>query len=982
MLFLQLACLLLVLLLIRSFIPLRNTILSLFLSLVFGIVFAIQFSSTILTGNIADYRFYENFSLKDATSVSDFFGAELLYIIIALIGSALIIHFLGKGAQKWFTKKIIPMSLLLFGIVVMSLNGGIINNAVDTLQLKFAGSASFKEALSAINIDPDAYVEKNEIQAASGKNIIVLSLESFEKGYLNEKLSHLTPNLSRLAKNGTFYSMEQSPAGGWTSASLYTLMSGVPAFFGLHGNNVFQNNYENKLTSLADVLKSANYDVQYFIGKKEFSGIDDMLKSFGVTVKSEKDFAQRYEEVGWGIHDKDLFEEFKKELLLKKESDTPFALFLSTISTHFPNGVLDERMESALPPQNSDLEFMVSATDHYVGDLITFLEKENMLSNTVFYIFPDHLLMGNTAEILEEMDERSLFMMTNADSEKFSYPTNKPINQVDLPKMILQGADVEHNVPFLTDYMEGPDKNAFLLINMQGFARLNDAALKRIDCKEGIFIEIEDEYGAYKIKNEDGLTIFSGKLPLGKVVQRIVFDADMRAFDDMEIDFDRADKNTPKTPFLDIFNANEITYASLKGPLDFAITKKGDSEITFKKKEITLLNEVYLTKEADNIFLKSSGYFDKAISFFSIKDEKITLSRGLTVIVLNKTSDYEYKSFDTYGSSEEAADFITALKTLQQNNVRYIILAHDSAAKGLAEHKETLMSLGLKTLADLQPRQAYLMHNLNGEIVENLNAISIRRTLRFPDNISNSLLFFSRPIESYTEEIERFIAHAGGELDGIKYTNTKEALDINYAKGFRYFELDIIETSDGTFVASHDWGHWSKQTNFKGETPVTRTEFLKQKIYGKYTPLDIKGINEWFAAHPDATLITDKTNKPLTFAKQFVDKERLMMELFTHDSLETAIQNGIKGIISTVPLSQVPGNKITYLKEHNVEYAAIPRANIPAQKDMLKQLRKNGVKVFVYQVNVEPGKDEKYVLENEIGIVYGMYADKWIFDLK
>jgi hypothetical protein len=26
------------------------------------------------------------------------------------------------------------------------------------------------------------------------------------------------------------------------------------------------------------------------------------------------------------------------------------------------------------------------------------------------------------------------------------------------------------------------------------------------------------------------------------------------------------------------------------------------------------------------------------------------------------------------------------------------------------------------------------------------------------------------------------------------------------------------------------------------------------------------------------------------------------------------------------------------------------------------------------------GKDEKYVQENEIGLVYGMYADKWVFD--
>jgi hypothetical protein len=38
----------------------------------------------------------------------------------------------------------------------------------------------------------------------------------------------------------------------------------------------------------------------------------------------------------------------------------------------------------------------------------------------------------------------------------------------------------------------------------------------------------------------------------------------------------------------------------------------------------------------------------------------------------------------------------------------------------------------------------------------------------------------------------------------------------------------------------------------------------------------------------------------------------------------------------------------------------------------------NDIKVYVYNVNFDPGKDEQYVLDNEIGYVYGMYADKWI----
>ena len=44
-------------------------------------------------------------------------------------------------------------------------------------------------------------------------------------------------------------------------------------------------------------------------------------------------------------------------------------------------------------------------------------------------------------------------------------------------------------------------------------------------------------------------------------------------------------------------------------------------------------------------------------------------------------------------------------------------------------------------------------------------------------------------------------------------------------------------------------------------------------------------------------------------------------------------------------------------------------------------LRDAGIKVFVFNVNFDSGKDEQYVYDNELGLVYGMYADKWITDM-
>ena len=46
---------------------------------------------------------------------------------------------------------------------------------------------------------------------------------------------------------------------------------------------------------------------------------------------------------------------------------------------------------------------------------------------------------------------------------------------------------------------------------------------------------------------------------------------------------------------------------------------------------------------------------------------------------------------------------------------------------------------------------------------------------------------------------------------------------------------------------------------------------------------------------------------------------------------------------------------------------------------LLLALKEAGIKVFVYHVNAEIGKDEAFVLCNDFDVVYGMYADEWDF---
>ena len=53
----------------------------------------------------------------------------------------------------------------------------------------------------------------------------------------------------------------------------------------------------------------------------------------------------------------------------------------------------------------------------------------------------------------------------------------------------------------------------------------------------------------------------------------------------------------------------------------------------------------------------------------------------------------------------------------------------------------------------------------------------------------------------------KMVAHAGGGIDGKAYTDSIDALDLNLKKGFTYFELDFVLTSDNNLVCMHGWNY-------------------------------------------------------------------------------------------------------------------------------------------------------------------------------
>jgi len=712
----------------------RRKGIKLFLAGVFTLFFSLQLISLYFVQTFIGYQFYVHFNVRDITSMMSIYTTQIIVLIVLFLSFFLILYHAKKIADK--IKKILAKKLrwgkqfytrsarVLFTVFLiaiswysMTLEKGIIRTSVELISMLDAKEENIQKTLTSLGFKE--YIFPKDLKVRKGKNIIILSLESLEKGYLDGRLSHLTPNLNALKKEWNYYNMTPSKGSEWTSGSLYTSLTGLPAYFGIQGNAIFQKAYHSNLTGISHILKKGGYDMSYISSSEaEFSGVQELLHTYQID-----DIIDQFSH-GKGFRDKDVFESAKRRIKSYNDQQKPFMLFLSTVDTHFPNGIYDKRMEQHISPKENDLQFMVAALDYLIGDFISYLKKEDLLDNTVVYIYPDHLKMGSPISF-DDVGARSLYMLTNASKEHLKDTNN--LYQIDIPNIVLDGAHIKHNAVFLTDNISG-NKNQFIKDHLQELISLNTSGISRFNTETYTPLSVSPNYDLYK--------------------------------------------------------------------------------------------------------------------------------------------------------------------------------------------RDTL----------------------------------------------------------------RYIAHAGGKVDERTYTNSLEALNHSYQKGFRLFELDIIKTSDNKFVATHDWEFWAEITNFKGQTPVTENEFLKHPIRGTFTPMNMDSINKWFAEHPDAILVTDKVNDPEAFSKQFIDKKRLMMELFDWQSIQEGIKANIKApIVAQHVLEGISGNKVEKLKNAGLYHVAVSRTFIATHTKLLQELKANNIKVYAYHLNFDSSKDEEYVVKHEMDAIYGIYADTWSF---
>ena len=216
-----------------------------------------------------------------------------------------------------------------------------------------------------------------------------------------------------------------------------------------------------------------------------------------------------------------------------------------------------------------------------------------------------------------------------------------------------------------------------------------------------------------------------------------------------------------------------------------------------------------------------------------------------------------------------------------------------------------------------------------------------------------------------------FIAHAMGSIDGQTYTNSKEAFEVNYEKGFRVFEVDFSLTSDGKTVCSHDFEKYE-------ETP-TYEEYMLQGCMQEYTAMDVADITKMMAQNPEICIVTDfkwdnsfgSDNSEVTkimsdlvtygkvAAKEAGISEESLLERFwvqiyneeTHKLVEQIYH--FPHYIYTLYnyASPIYEQIIAFCLENDIQVVTIEQSR--ATKEVLEQLNKWNILTYVHTVNDE-----------------------------
>lgn len=469
MLFIMLFLLFLTGMLVSSLI--KNRIFRGIVSLIFSAFILLEGISFYIVGSAADEVTIFHIDHSTVKTMFSAFLPQTILLIILFIAFSCILYksrsfymFLWRkfpNIPQLAYKIFIPVCIMILIIsaeIIGNVYGNIygifksLNTSIDYPQ------ASLDEILKKYDIEPNSFKNRNEITAASGKNVIIILLESMDLSFFNEDVfPDLTPNLKSMQKdeNWTYFNQLQ----GTTHLSFgarYALMTGMHHPGYLTHNRFMEETNSINIPGLGDVFGAAGYNMEVIFPAPTFSKSDKFYEQYGFKALGYLEDYDKYgitdiEKTGWGgAKDRDIFRLAKSRFDYLSKQKSPFFLEILTINAHHPEGICDPRAEFI----NNCIETAIKEYDLLIKDFLDYISKSDVYKDTVVLILPDHKSIGNIRDKVKDLD-RHLFFYINKKRENINADLSAPLNYPYIQKLICDAAEIKSNALLLGELFAG-----------------------------------------------------------------------------------------------------------------------------------------------------------------------------------------------------------------------------------------------------------------------------------------------------------------------------------------------------------------------------------------------------------------------------------------------------------------------------------------------------------------------------------------------
>ncbi len=234
----------------------------------------------------------------------------------------------------------------------------------------------------------------NEYKALfSGKNLLVLQVESLENFVINRKIAgqEITPNLNKLLKNSLYFSNFHEQVNEGTSSDADFLVN--TSLYPLQRGSTFFRYPDNTYNSLPKLLHTLGYSsLAIYPVKGAFWNWTEAMKSIGFEKTMDISNFNMEEVIGLGISDGSYLNQIQP---LAAKQPQPFHMHIVTLTSHGPFDIPEKYRELNLDKKLDQTKLggyfqSIRYTDRQIGEFISGLSRDGLLDNTVVVIYGDH----------------------------------------------------------------------------------------------------------------------------------------------------------------------------------------------------------------------------------------------------------------------------------------------------------------------------------------------------------------------------------------------------------------------------------------------------------------------------------------------------------------------------------------------------------------------------------------------------------------